>query len=75
MWTQSQSNNVFFSDESKYNVFGNDGKNFGWRISGERLSTDCTKKTVTIGGGSIVIWGMKSAADVGPFVRIQGTEC
>ena len=73
VWTQSQWNNVFFSDESKYNLFGNDGKNCVWRRSGERLAIDCTKKTVKFGGGSIMVWGIMSAAGVGPLVRIQGT--
>ena len=72
-WTQEQWNRVHFSDESKFNVFGNDGQRFVWRQSGERLSPQCVKKTVKFGGGSVMVWGMMSAAGVGPIVRVQGT--
>ena len=41
---------VFFSDESKFNLFGNDGKNNIKRRIGERLSAKCTKKTVKFWG-------------------------
>ena len=73
VWNQTKWNNVFFSDESKFNVFGNDGKNYVWRKPGERLSVQCTKKTVKFGGGSVMVWGMMSSAGVGPLIRIQGT--
>ena len=52
---------------------GNDGRNFACRRPGERLSTKCVKKTVKFGGGSVMVWGIMSAAGVGPLVRIQGT--
>ena len=42
---------VFFSAESKFNLFGNDGKNNVKRRIGERLSAKCTKKTVKFGVG------------------------
>ena len=64
---------VFFSDESKFNLIGNDERNFTWRRQGERLSPKCVKKTVKFGGGSVMVWGIMSAAGVGPLVRIQGT--
>ncbi len=73
VWTQGQWDKVFFSDESKFNLMGNDGRNFTWRRPGERLSTKCVKKTVKFGGGSVMVWGIMSAAGVGPLVRIQGT--
>ena len=73
VWTQGQWNKVFFSDESKFNLIGNDGRNFTWRRQGERLSTKCVKKTVKFGGGSVMVWGIMSAAGVGLLVRIQGT--
>lgn len=73
VWNQAKWNSVFFSDESKFNLFGNDGKKYVWRKPGERLSVQCTKKTVKFGGGSVMVWGMMSSAGVGPLIRIQGT--
>ena len=35
-----------FSDESMFNLFGSDGKNFVKRRNAERLSLQCVKKTV-----------------------------
>ena len=72
-WTQSQWNSIHFSDESKFNVFGNDGQRFVWRQKNEKLSSACVKKSVKFGGGSVMVWGMMSAAGVGPIVRVQGT--
>ena len=62
-----------FSDESEIKLIGNDGRNFTWRRQGERMSPKCIKKIVEFGGGSVMIWGIMSAAGVGPLVRIQGT--
>ena len=44
-----------------------------WRKPGERLSPQCVKKTVKFGGGGVMVWGMMSAAGVGPIVCVQGT--
>ena len=72
-WSQAQWAKVFFSDESKFNLFGSDGKAFVWRKAGERLSAQCTKKSVKFGGGSVMVWGIMSASGVGPMIRIHGT--
>ena len=45
LWTEEQWNMVHFSDESKFNLFGSDGKRFVRRKNGERLSPQCVKKT------------------------------
>ena len=55
--TEEQWNMVHFSDESKFNLFGSDGKRFVRRKNGERLSSQCIKKTVLFGVGSIMVWG------------------
>ena len=49
---EEQWNMVHFSDESKFNLFGSDGKRFVRRKNGERLSPQCVKKTVKFGGGA-----------------------
>ena len=41
LWTEEQWNIVHFSDESKYNLFGSDGKRFVRRKNEEHLSPQC----------------------------------
>ena len=71
IWTYENWAKVFFSDESKFNLFGNDGKNNVKRRIGERLSAKCTKKTVKFGGGSVMVFGMFSSQGTTPLVRLQ----
>ena len=59
---------VHFSDESKFNWFGSDGKRFVRCKNGECLSPQCIKKIVKFGGRSVMVWGMISSAGVGPSV-------
>ena len=66
IWTYENWAKVFFSDESKFNLFGNVK-----RLIGERLSAKCTKKTVKFGGGSVMIIGMFSSQGTTPLVRLQ----
>ena len=61
IWTYENWVKEFFRDESKFNLFGNDGKNHVKRCIGERLSAKCTKKTVKFGGGSVMVFGMFSS--------------
>ena len=61
---------VHFSDESKFNLFGSDGKRFVRRKNGEHLSPLCVKKTEKFGVGSVM--GMISSVGVGPIVRFHG---
>lgn len=72
VWTDEQWAKVHFSDESKFNLFGSDGKKHVRRKAGERLSSKCVKKTLKFGGGSVMVWGMISSEGVGPLVRIYG---
>ena len=60
IWTYENWAKVFFSEESKFNFFGNDGKINVKRRIGERLSAKCTKKTVKFGCGSVMVFGMFS---------------
>ena len=66
--TEEQWNMVHFSDESKFNLFGSDGKRFVGCKNGECLSPQSVKKTVKFGGGSIIVWRMISSVGVGPIV-------
>ncbi|GFT07883.1 transposable element Tc1 transposase [Trichonephila clavipes] len=53
---------VLFTDESKFNIFGSDGKPYVWRKSNEELRRQNLKPTVKHGGGSVMVWGSFSAA-------------
>ena len=72
IWSTDQWEKVHFSDESKFNVFGSDGRQFVRRRIGERLSPKCVKKTVKHGGGSVMVWGSISTEGTGPLVRLHG---
>ena len=70
-WTYENWAKVFFSDESKFNLFGNYGKNNVKRCIGERFSAKCSKKTVRFGDGSVMVFGMFSSQGTTPLVRLQ----
>lgn len=50
-------NHVIWSDESKFNLFGSDGKVMVWRTTSEELNPKCTVPTVKHGGGNVKCWG------------------
>lgn len=72
VWTEANWSKVHFSDESKFDLFGSDGKHYVQRKTGERLNPKCVKKSVKGGGGSVMVWGMFSAAGVGPLIQLHG---
>ncbi len=59
---------VHFSDESKFNLFGSDGKHFVRCQTEERLKPKGVKRLVKGVGGSVMVWWMFSAAGVGPLI-------
>lgn len=65
-------NNVIFTDESKFNLFGSDGKVKIWRKNGTAMERKNLLPTVKHGGGSVMVWGCMSAAGVGNLVFIDG---
>lgn len=64
--------NVLWSDESKFNRFGSDGKRYVWRPPKQQLNPKYTVKTVKHGGGSIMVWAAFSWHGVGPIAKIDG---
>ena len=62
---------IVWSDESKFNVFGSDGKQYVRRPPNKQLNPKYTKKTVKHGGGSIMVWGCFTASGEGPLVKIE----
>lgn len=64
---------VVFCDESKFNIFGSDGKVTVWRKPNTEWCAGHVKSTVKHGGGSCMVWGCISAAGVGELVFIETT--
>ncbi|GFX37614.1 transposable element Tc1 transposase [Trichonephila clavipes] len=48
---------VIFSDESKFNIFGSDGRRTVWRKPNTGLDPKNLRPTVKQGGGSVMVWG------------------
>ena len=63
-------NTVLWSDESKFNLFGSDGKVMVWRNKKEKFDPKCTAPTVKYGGGSITIRGCFCRSGVGNLVSL-----
>lgn len=71
-WTVEDRKKVAFSDESKFNLFGSDGRQHVRRPIGTRNDVRYQIPTVKHGGGSVMVWGVFSAQGVGPLVEING---
>lgn len=71
-WTREQWNNVIWSDESKFLLFGSDGIQYVRRPLGRRFDPKYQLPTVKHGGGSLMVWGCFCGNGVGPLFRIQG---
>lgn len=70
-WTSDEWKNVAFSDETKFNLVGSDGRQYVRRPRGARNNVRYQMPTVKFGGGSVMVWGVFSAYGVGPLVRIN----
>jgi transposase len=66
-------NTVIWSDETKINLFGSDGRRYVRRAKGTRYDMKNLKPTVKHGGGSVMVWGCFSYNGVGEITIIDGT--
>ena len=71
IWIEEQRNCIPFSDESKFNPFSSDVRRFVRCSPKEQYSPQCNKTTIKFGGGSMIAFGMISAAGTGPLVRLH----
>ncbi|MBS0032906.1 MAG: transposase [Candidatus Baumannia cicadellinicola] len=55
-WQLRQWRKVMFSDESKFTIFGNDGRARVWRRGNERFINCCLATRVPFSGGSVLVW-------------------
>lgn len=63
---------VIFADESKFNLFGCDGKVLVYRKPNTELEERNMVPTVKHGGGGVLVWGCMAASGVGNLVFING---
>lgn len=71
-WTVEDWERVIWSDESKFQIFGSDGRQYCWKREGENLDNRLVKPTVKFGGGSVFVWGCFTSKGVGYLCRIDG---
>ena len=64
--------NVFFIDESRFNLLHNDGRMCVYRSRGERLKDDCDCQRDYFGGGSVMVWGGVSLNTKTDLVIVPG---
>lgn len=65
--------NVIFTDESKFNIFGTDGLVRVWRQPNTELNPKNLRPTVKHGGGNVMVWGAFSANGTGNLTFIEST--
>ena len=71
-WTVEDWKRVVWSDETKINRLGSDGREWVWKEPGHALTAQHIKGTVKFGGGSLMLWGCMTAQGVGYASRIDG---
>ena len=71
-WTVEDWKRVVWSDETKVNRLGSDGRKWAWKRPGEGLSDRLVKGTLKFGGGSVMVWGCMMWKGTGYAVKIDG---
>ena len=71
-WNEEDWRKVIFSDESKFNLHGPDGRDYVRRRSGEAFHPDCLRSTVKYPAGQMV-WGCFSYFGIGHLYFIDST--
>lgn len=65
---------IIWSDESRFEVFGGDGRHNVWRLPKEKYDVNCLVPTFKSGRKGVMVWGCFSSAGLGPLVRINGRQ-
>ncbi len=71
-WTVEDWKRVIWSDETKINRIGSDGKQWVWKKAGEGLIEREVQGTVKFGGGNIMVWGCMGWEGVGYVAEVEG---
>lgn len=70
-WTANDWHNVIWSDETKINRLGSDGKQHCW-IQAAGLNSSIIRETLKYNGGNIMVWGSMTYKGVGTLHVFQG---
>ena len=71
-WMVEDWRGVVWSDESKFQLFGSDGRQWYWKKPNKLLDTRHISPTVKHGGGNIMVWGCITSSGVGYLCHIDG---
>ena len=71
-WTLGNWKRVIWSDETKIDRLGSDGRKWVWKEVGEQLNDRVVEGTVKFGGGNVMVWGWMGWDGVGYATRIEG---
>jgi len=71
-WTVEDWKRVIWSDETKVNRFGSDGRQYCWKKPGEPLGDREVEATVKFGGGCIMVWGCMGWNGPGILCEVEG---
>jgi transposase len=71
-WTVEDWKKVVWSDETKINRLGSDGRKWVWKKAGEGLSDRLVQGTQKFGGGSVMVWGCMLWEGAGYACKIDG---
>ena len=70
-WTIEDWKKVIWSDETKINHLGSDGRKWVWKKAGKGLSDRLVEGTVKFGGESLMMWGYMAWQGVGYASKID----
>jgi hypothetical protein len=72
-WTVEDWKRVLWTDKTKINCIGSDGKSYTWKKKGEPLSDRTTTPTVKHGGGNnLMVWGCMGWNGPGMLIEVLG---
>lgn len=72
-WTIADWKQVIWSDETKVNLFGSDGRRWTWKKKkGTGLADRQVIPTKKFGGGNLMVWGCITWNGVGLLVEVEG---
>ena len=63
---------MIFSQETKTNRLGSDGKKWAHKLPGECITDRLVQSTLKFGGGLLMVWGCTTKAGVRNCCRMDG---
>ena len=71
-WAAEGRKEVIFSQETKTNGLGSDGRKWAHKLPGEGLTSRLIQGTLKSGGGLLMVWGRTTEAGVRNCCRMDG---